>query len=355
MEEKDNLDNVQGNVPAENEVNKESEHEIQTSGIQEEQPVVKPEIKKCLNCGAELKPDEDFCPKCGTKYGQTKKIICPNCHNEVEFGMKFCGKCGAKIDLKASERIDYVKNNFTKKNMGKKILIILIIIVALILVGIIGKNIYSALSVSVDELISQEKYEDAYKKAKTDEEKNNVLNVMMQKGKFQEAYNLSNNENVTLTNELAYYCNEISEGLKDPTSFSLREVYFDREAQQIVFVVNGTNSYGGTVVGYWYYTYNSTDERYKLFTYISDLDEESTYSWDTSTERLEKAIDNIARTRIKSIMSDDNNKIDNQVIDNINTLFKSETLNNVEFPNYATINDSDINSEIYSEENSISI
>lgn len=52
--------------------------------------------------------------------------------------------------------------------MGKKILIILIIIVALILVGIIGKNIYSALSVSVDELISQEKYEDAYKKAKTD-------------------------------------------------------------------------------------------------------------------------------------------------------------------------------------------
>lgn len=383
MEEKDNLENSQEqeNEQTENKTNVELGHETQLEEQQEsqsvtqqssnqeqpnemqpqakpttnEKPVVKPETKKCLNCGAELKPDEDFCPKCGTKYGKTKKIICPNCHNEVEFGMKFCGKCGAKIDLKTSDKIDYVKNNFTKKKMGKKILIILIIIIALIFVGIIGKNIYSALSVSVDELISQEKYEDAYKKAKTDEDKNNVLNAMMQKGKFQEAYNISQDENVVLTNELAYYCNEISEGLKDPTSFSLREVYFDREAQQIVFSVNGTNSYGGTVVGYWYYTYNSTDKKYSLFTYVSDLDDENTYSWDTSSERLEKALKNIARTRIKTIMSDDNNRINNQVIDNINTLFKNETLKNVEFPNYATIDNSDTNSEISSNENSTSI
>ena len=121
------------------------------------------EPKKCFNCGTELKPDENFCPKCGIKYGETKKIFCPKCNNEVEFGRKFCGKCGAKIDIKTSDKIDFVKNNFSKNHIGKKILIILILIVVLVGVFIAGKKIYSKLSISVDELISQERYSDAYK------------------------------------------------------------------------------------------------------------------------------------------------------------------------------------------------
>ena len=313
--------------------------------IEEEVTEIKTnEPKKCFNCGTELKPDENFCPKCGIKYGETKKIFCPKCNNEVEFGRKFCGKCGAKIDIKTSDKIDFVKNNFSKNHIGKKILIILILIVVLVGVFIAGKKIYSKLSISVDELISQERYSDAYKKAKTDEEKNNVINALLQKGNFQEAYNLSKNENIAFINELSYYCNEITEGLKDPSSFSLRDVYYDKDEQQIVFSVNAKNSYGGMVVNYWYYTYSSTDKKYTLYSYLSSLDEETTYSWDTSSERLEKMLKNLARTEVKSIMSDDSKKVDSRVIDNINTLFKNGILKNVEFPNY-TINTSNDNSE----------
>ena len=268
------------------------------------------------------------------KIRREKKILCPKCNSEIEFGKKFCGKCGTKIDIKTSDKIDFVKNKFTKNNIGKKILIILILIVALVSIFIVGTKIYSRLSISVDELVSQERYSDAYKKSKTDEERNNVINAMIQKGKFEEAYNLSKDENIAMINELSYYCNEISEGLKNPTSFSLREVFYDKDNKQIVFYVNGTNSYGGIVGGYWYYTYNSTDEKYTLYTYVSDLDQENTYSWDSSSEKLEKTLKNLARIKIKSIISNDTNKIDTQIIDNINILFKNNTLKNVEFPNY---------------------
>lgn len=290
--------------------------------------------KKCLNCGKLLETEEDYCPKCGIKYGETKKIICSKCGNEVEFGKKFCGKCGAKIDIKASERIDFAKNNFIKKKLGKKLIIALIAVALCVIVLVIGKNVYQKFNVSVDELLIQERYQEAYKKAKTDDEKSNIIDTMIQRGKFEEAYNISKDEKIALTNELAYYCNEISESLKDPSSFSLRSVYYDKEEQKIVFSVNGSNSYGGTVVGYWYYTYNTKDEKYSLYTYVSSLEDETSYSWDSSSEKLEKALKNIARTKIKKIMGDNDNKIDSNVVDNINAIFKQNLLKDVKFPKY---------------------
>ena len=67
--------------------------------------------KKCFNCGSLLKHNENFCSKCGIKYGETKKILCPSCNNEIEFGKKFCGKCGTKITVKTSDKIDFAKNS----------------------------------------------------------------------------------------------------------------------------------------------------------------------------------------------------------------------------------------------------
>ena len=40
-----------------------------------------------------MKATSKFCPECGTKYEQVKK--CPNCGVEVKG--KFCADCGTKI------------------------------------------------------------------------------------------------------------------------------------------------------------------------------------------------------------------------------------------------------------------
>ena len=282
------------------------------------------EVRKCLNCGTILSKDEDFCSKCGIKYGETKKIICKNCGNEIEFGKKFCGKCGTKVEMKITQKIDNAKNILSKKNTLKKIGIAVICIILLIGVFNIGKKVYNKISISIDELIAQEKYEEAYKKAKK-EEKNKVIDEMIKKGKFEEAYNLSKNEEVAFINEIACYCNEISEGLKDSSSFLLRSIYRDKDNKRIVFSVNGKNSYGGLVVGYWYYTYSSSENKYTLYTTVSSLDEEKTYSWDDSSEKLEKTLKNLARVQIRNIISDENKKMDNSIVDAINTLFKNES------------------------------
>ena len=66
------------------------------------------ESSKCINCGATLRPDANFCPKCGTKK-EGRKLgespvttppeakICSYCGSELAPTDKFCKWCGTKI------------------------------------------------------------------------------------------------------------------------------------------------------------------------------------------------------------------------------------------------------------------
>lgn len=295
------------------------------------------ETRRCLNCGTVLSNDEEYCQNCGTKYGEVKKIICTNCGNEVEFGKKYCGKCGEKTEVKVKEKINFAKNTFLKKEIWKKLIIMLILLV--LLIGLIKgvTEIYKSLTISIDELITQERYGEAYKKG-SEEEKNKVIIYMLGKGYFEEAYYLSNDRNIVEVNMLAYYCNEISQKLKDPSSFSCREIWYDKDKKEIVFSINGKNSYGGIVIGYWYYTYENNSNKYVLYTTVSNLDRENIYSFDSNSEVLEKTLNNLAKIKIKNIIQDESKKIDSKYIDSINQMFNNDILKNIELPNYVENN-----------------
>ena len=67
-------------------------------------------MKKCPNCGKELKDEAKFCSGCGYKFpletgaSNEGEIKCPNCGNLLKPGAKFCGKCGTKLDANVSTK-----------------------------------------------------------------------------------------------------------------------------------------------------------------------------------------------------------------------------------------------------------
>lgn len=48
----------------------------------------------CKKCGAQILPDDQFCPECGVKV--IRKRRCPECGELYKVGTKFCPNCGAE-------------------------------------------------------------------------------------------------------------------------------------------------------------------------------------------------------------------------------------------------------------------
>lgn len=118
------------------------------------------------------------------------------------------------------------------------------------------------------------------------------------------------------------------DSLKDAESFDLREAWYS-STHSVVMKVAANNSFGNTVINYWYYTWDEDDEEYSLLTSVSSLEDDTIYSWDTTSERLEKAVDNLARTAMKGIMTSAY-AIPEKDVDNINDLFEKGLLDDVE-------------------------
>lgn len=263
----------------------------------------------CLKCQTPLKENQQFCPKCGTERGATNNKTCSKCGCVLEPGEKFCSKCGekAKIDFQ-SDIIENIQNNTKKNKFSKKEKIIFGIAIAIIISGIVFcTTILPKLMISTTELLSEGNYAEAYKKAKDDEK-----------------------EKILIENLIAYISYDASESLKDPSSFVLRDAWYDKDNQSIVLYLNGNNSYGASVDGYWYYTYDEDDNEYQLYVSLSALEEENYYSWDSYSEKLEIILKNAARRTVKSIISDDTLKVDKNSISNINSLFKKDLLDDIE-------------------------
>ena len=52
---------------------------------------------KCPNCKTILQQNTKFCPECGIKIDQQKKLFCSECGAPLNNGSKFCSECGHKV------------------------------------------------------------------------------------------------------------------------------------------------------------------------------------------------------------------------------------------------------------------
>lgn len=262
----------------------------------------------CTNCEAVLGDGQEFCPKCGTPKNTPNINICGKCGNELVSGQEFCSKCGQKaglfLDSSTADKINQVNAAMTKKKRKKAL--IPFIVVGIVLLGILGAVMLPNLFPNVDKLLTVGDYTKAYKVASGDAK-----------------------EDVYKENIVAYISANAADSLKDKSSFELRESYISSDYSKIVLQVAAKNSYGGIVTNYWYYTYDTDKKTYSLYTTFTDLEEETTYSFDDASEKLEKILKNAALDTVLDVISN-GSELPKKNVKNINDLFSKDILSEVQ-------------------------
>lgn len=272
----------------------------------------------CKFCGNEIIKGNNYCSTCGRSTNDETKKHCPNCGAILENGQKFCINCGRKnqneIILLNSKKFEnkiskvkrgyqVLKNKYKNTSLKKKIKIFIALISLIIICFVFVPNLF----VSTDDLLEQGNYKEAYNRASKSEK-----------------------ERVLYENIFAYLSKQYKNALKNPDSFKLLNAWFDKDSDEIVLVISGTNTYGGTVKSYAYYTYSDKKNKYTLFSSVSDLEDEEYSYYDDSDEYLEKIIDNTARECIKRIINDSSYEVESTIISRINNLKRNNMLNDVE-------------------------
>ncbi|MBR3461475.1 MAG: zinc-ribbon domain-containing protein [Clostridiales bacterium] len=333
----------------------------------------------CVKCGAVLDSDSDFCSKCGTPIIKSK-LFCEKCGAEVKEDQAFCPKCGHKVGTPVNN------NSKAKRSSGIKSYIKILIPVALIVIAVITTiviindskidsiafetktmelligesttNPYSILpakkqdkkvnwyssdpsvaSVSVDGTILAVGEGDCTitvsRGDKHDEFNVHVLSVFegnLLKGNYLEAYEAAENDEqkelVFAENLAAVKCASVINSLKDPSSFVLKEVYYDSDNTRIVLRISGNNSFGGRASSYWLYRVNEYTGEWSLFVCVPDLEKEEYYTWDDADDILDKAFNNLGRDYISESMKN-GIQLDKSAITRINTLFEEDKLDDV--------------------------
>ncbi len=330
------------------------------------------EVRKCSSCGNDLKDDDSFCSKCGAKEQNATPNFCQNCGYKLTKENMFCPKCG----LKAGSAAPVAKKKKFPKVLIPVICVLLVVAIVLGVIIIRGKQVekitLSETSVCLepggqvtltcmvepsdakDKTITWESTDygiatvtdgvitahgEGYctitatssnkKIASCDVKVEITIESLLKEGNYEEAYTRSSDEDkvsVLDENLIACICAEAYPQLKNPESFTLRDAWIDKSKRKIVLHIGGTNSYGGTISSYWYYTF---DDEYKLYTTVSDFDKEELYTWDDVDEMLEKVLTNAAKEEIKKIVYNDALKLDKDSIKNINYLFENDKLGEV--------------------------
>ncbi|RKI38027.1 zinc ribbon domain-containing protein [bacterium D16-51] len=238
--------------------------------------------------------------------GKISKFFCSNCGKELRENEKYCPNCGHKIPLDIDNHSLKVRG-FKRKLSLKKVTAICAVFLMIIVLFLAGKMFIPQIFVSTSDLLAEGNYEKAYSKAKKDQK-----------------------DDVLVENLISYECKEAANGLKDPSSFQLREVWYDKGNSRFVLSISGKNGMGGAASGYWYYKYSEEEKEYQLITVINDLDEEDYSYFDDTEDKLEKIFNNMAREAIKDIIYQKDNELDNSIIKNINGLHKKDILQDVE-------------------------
>lgn len=303
----------------------------------------------CAKCGADLKEDQIFCPKCGHKVGDAinistndkktsgnknyLKILIPVAVVVIAIVSTILIIKDSKIDsisfeTKSMELFidDSVTNPYTilpAKKQDKKVTwnssdpsvatvnadgTVTAVGEGDCVITVSRGDKHDEFNVHVyskfEGNLIKGNYSEAYKNAKTDEEKELVI-----------AENLAAVESAFIT-----------ENLKDPTSFVLGDVYYDSNNSRIVLIVSANNSYGGRVSSYFLFKQYGNDWEY--YTSVSDLEEEEYYKWDDYDDFIEKAARNLGREYISESLKE-GTKLDKSSIQRINTMFEEGKLENV--------------------------
>ncbi len=266
---------------------------------------------KCHVCGNVFTLEKSFCPKCGTKKRIYKQPICSECGTALSSGEVFCSKCGKKYteeNATIEKAQDIAKNLKYNKKTKTKILfgaISLSVVIFLIIIGIVLAS-----------LLSPQKY--------------------LQKADYEKAYSVAfskdDKKDVSDENIIAHISCDVVEGLKDSSSFVLKDAYIQIEDGiiRVVLHSSGNNSYGARVSSYQYYKFYESDNDFLLYTSVSDFEKEEIYSWDDTEDKLEKVLNNIAKEDIKEITNDKSCKLSKDIVNNINTLFENDLLYDIE-------------------------
>lgn len=94
----------------------------------------------CSNCRTPLRPDQQFCPACGTsKPAAPRNDICSKCGTAIQPGQQFCPACGQKADLQMDAGVNSAISQFNanvqqQANKKKRLPLILGAVAAVILV-----------------------------------------------------------------------------------------------------------------------------------------------------------------------------------------------------------------------------
>jgi RNA polymerase subunit RPABC4/transcription elongation factor Spt4 len=235
----------------------------------------------CTKCGALLTVDQEFCPKCGQP--RSKMNVCGKCGAALQDGQEFCPKCGQKVGLAVDSNVSFAISQFNagvekEKSKKKKTPIILGVLVIILVLGAIAfKKIAPKIFIDTAGYIEQGDYEKAYAKAKTDEDKQLVVDAYLSDGKYKEAYDIALSDQdklqIQIENAAAVYGQYSADNLKDPSSFVLRDAYYyegekgedGKISKRLVLQISGNNSYGASVSNYWLYTWEYDKNKFSYF------------------------------------------------------------------------------------------
>lgn len=301
--------------------------------------------------------------------------FCPKCGMPAKEGLPFCGNCGAKL-IAAEESS---AGPSLKRKFGPKTIVGLVLVAVVVIAAGVAVRVMTA---APSELVEWGRYEAAYDRADgdakqdilseiigvgeyriaydlaSDEEKSGVISEIIEVGEYQVAYDLAGDgekpgviseiigvggfqaaydvateemkQGILVANLAAVVSNDVIDNLKDPDSYVLREIYFDGDSYEMVLRVSANNSYSAKVSNWYYYTFEEDDGEYQLYTSVSDLEDETIYKYaDDFDEKLEKILKNAARESIRSIISDEENKLDDVYVNVVNDLFESGGLDEV--------------------------
>lgn len=269
--------------------------------------LVKSQSIFCSNCGIKLQENEKYCSNCGKMvYGEEKKRFCIECGEVVSSNKRYCPNCGRKLPLEIDNNVSLKVRGFKNKLSLKKVIATFAVFFMLIGLILAGKTFIPQIFVSTSDLLAEGNYKKAYSKAKKNQK-----------------------DDVLLENLISYECKEAVNNLKDPSSFQLREAWYDKENSCFVLSISGKNGMGGAATSYWYYKYSEEDNEYQLITAISDLDKEEYSYFDDAEDKLEKVLNNAARDAIKDIIYQKDYEVDNSTVKNINGLHKKDILQDV--------------------------